>query len=240
MKYINILGSLYLLSVCLLSCGNGSVSSKGDKDVTSDNIEIQNLDSVRKQKRLMVNDSIDQMADTLFAGFRLGMSEKEYNTVAQKFKKDVGNKLEICNLDFWLDTPEFENNKLVGLNLIHTDFYYSTDDASLIVDYYDDLKERYYTRLGTPDLFLNEDFSPCNPSSEKLRNIAWVFNNRVILLSKESGLDYDKRIQKSYIISFVSREMWDNLNALIEEANKTQKEHSMSVEKKRGEYSDAI
>lgn len=222
-----------LLIACFFSCSN---NNGGNSEEEKDN--LVNRDSLLKEKRLLVNDSINQLNDTLFAGYRFGMSEREFDLAKNKFYEEVGGNMKICNLDFGIGTPSFKHNKLENLELSHTDYYNATD--KYLLEYFGDLKERYITRLGMPDLFLDKDFTPCDSSSNNLCKIVWIFNTRVIEISKDKNLNYDRRIKKSYYISFMSREVWDNLFSLVQEAQRVKSEYQKNVEKNRKEYSDEI
>lgn len=146
-----IINSIFLL--LLIGCSNG----KETKSSTStDTTNVQKYDTVQT---VVVKDSIDILIEerkkqtfngTIFAGLKLGCSEKEYNKIISKYKKEFNNSIYVSKNDslvkvinIGLIEPQFYNDKLYELNVYIDDNYVFDYLVSLFESKYGIVKRNY-------------------------------------------------------------------------------------------------
>ena len=203
-------------------------------------MEKQRTDSLMSQKRINAQDSISKMGDRLFAGFSFGMTKNEYEKAYKEFVDETNGRIEVENIVFHLSHPNYLDGKLSHLPLEYSEYIYSTNGQYLSTDYLTILKNRFVNRLGLPVLFLNEDFQDCDSTSEQVRHIIWIFDNRVITLSLYKYIVGDMRLKKTYYIMYSTPEEWKNTKNTFDEINNKKKREKEELKEKAKKYSDVI
>lgn len=156
LRYITmrtIISSIFLL--LLIGCSNGK-ETKSSVSLTSDTTNVQKYDTVQT----VVKDSIDILMEerkaqtfngTIFAGLKLGCSEKEYNRVISKYRKEFNNSIYITKNDslikvinIGLIEPKFYNGRLYELNVYIDDDYTLEFLLKLFNNKYGTTKSNYF------------------------------------------------------------------------------------------------
>ncbi len=232
-KYLNLSFLYLLIAIFFFSCQHKL--SKSELDA----LEEQRIDSLMKEKKAFAKDSISKRGDTLFAGFRLGMTEKEYNYSVNYFKKETNGYIELLDLSFSLYNPTYDNGKLSCLALGATDIVDIYNGNYCGIDYFTLLKDYYSNKLGLPDLFLNQDDQETGSNSKDVVKVLWSFDNRVIVLSNSDHI-MDNRVSRNYFIYYYTPEEWIKTKESFDKIYLNKKREKKEIEEKGKKYSNEL
>lgn len=203
-------------------------------------LEKQKFDSLMLAQRTFAQDSISKLGNHLFGDFYLGMSKQEFTKAKSSFQAETNGYVNVENLHFYLYEPEFENGKMSSLPLQASEILDDFQGYFVGNDYISKLKKRYMNRFGYPDLFLNEDYQECDSTSDNLRHMVWLFENRVIHLGYYKYLISSQRLRKSYLINYQTIEDWERTKATFDKIHSDKQKEKQETKEKENKYSNDL
>lgn len=149
-----------IISVIILSligCSNARKENNSEKYISfTDTINTQKCEAVQTVERDTIDILIEErkkqtFTNTIFAGLKFGCSEKEYDRIISKYKKEFNNSIYISKNDSLIKVinighikPQFYEDKLYELNVYIDDDYAFKYLFNLLENKYGITKQNYW------------------------------------------------------------------------------------------------